>query len=232
MFIVLFLFGISSTLLAYILSLLSRSALAAWAFSSAVQAVFCLAYFGAYLGIQSNVATGELSNTLDKVQYTIGLISPVVNLLRACFVTLNQFALLCGDRSNPGSMELFGGPILYLVLQILGFFGILIWCESGFSIFGLFRGKKRNASAGKGDYIPLPDDVLNEVTRVKQSQSSGLRVSHLSRTFKKNKAVNDITFGVEQGEVFALLGPNGAGKSESLPFHSLTLKSPIGRKSY
>ena len=30
---------------------------------------------------------------------------------------------------------------------------------------------------------------------------------------KQNKALNDITFSVKQGEVFGLLGPNGAGKT-------------------
>ena len=29
---------------------------------------------------------------------------------------------------------------------------------------------------------------------------------------KQNKALNDITFSVKQGEVFGLLGPNGAEK--------------------
>jgi ABC-2 type transport system ATP-binding protein len=38
-------------------------------------------------------------------------------------------------------------------------------------------------------------------------------VQHIVKTFGTFTAVNDITFAVEDGEIFGLLGPNGAGKS-------------------
>jgi ABC-type multidrug transport system ATPase subunit len=44
----------------------------------------------------------------------------------------------------------------------------------------------------------------------------GLRVMHLTKSFKKNTAVDNVTFGIKRGEVFALLGPNGAGKSTTI----------------
>jgi len=200
--------------MSYVLSLISRSGLAAWAFSSSVQVAFCLGYIFAYLGVQSNVGITELPRTLNKIHFTMGIISPVANLLRACFVALNQFALLCGNTSNPGAIELYGGPILLLVIQIFGFLGILLWGESQFSLFSILRGRQERTYAAKGENTALPEDVLEEVARVKQSQGPGLRVSHLSKNFRKTKAVDDVTFGVEPGEVFALLGPNGAGKSE------------------
>lgn len=40
-----------------------------------------------------------------------------------------------------------------------------------------------------------------------------IEVINLERTFGSNRAVDGITFRVEQGEVFGLLGPNGAGKT-------------------
>lgn len=40
-----------------------------------------------------------------------------------------------------------------------------------------------------------------------------IEVTNLERTFGSNRAVDGITFRVEQGEVFGLLGPNGAGKT-------------------
>ncbi|PKN90625.1 MAG: ABC transporter ATP-binding protein [Chloroflexi bacterium HGW-Chloroflexi-6] len=43
-----------------------------------------------------------------------------------------------------------------------------------------------------------------------------IEVSNLERTFGVNRAVDGITFRVEQGEVFGLLGPNGAGKTTSV----------------
>ena len=43
-----------------------------------------------------------------------------------------------------------------------------------------------------------------------------IEVDHLVKRFGEHYAVNDISFGVEQGEVFGLLGPNGAGKSTTI----------------
>ena len=43
-----------------------------------------------------------------------------------------------------------------------------------------------------------------------------LTASHLSRRFGERLAVNDVSFALEPGEVFALLGPNGAGKTTTL----------------
>ena len=43
-----------------------------------------------------------------------------------------------------------------------------------------------------------------------------LAASHLSRRFDVRVAVEDVSFEVEPGEIFALLGPNGAGKTTTL----------------
>lgn len=40
-----------------------------------------------------------------------------------------------------------------------------------------------------------------------------IEVSNLKKYFKDVKAVDDISFSVEQGELFGFLGVNGAGKS-------------------
>jgi ABC-2 type transport system ATP-binding protein len=43
-----------------------------------------------------------------------------------------------------------------------------------------------------------------------------LEVSHLRKTFGNNIAIGDLSFRVEEGEVFGLVGPNGAGKSTTM----------------
>ena len=46
--------------------------------------------------------------------------------------------------------------------------------------------------------------------------SAALIASHLSRRFGDRLAVEDVSFTLEPGEIFALLGPNGAGKTTTL----------------
>ena len=40
-----------------------------------------------------------------------------------------------------------------------------------------------------------------------------LEAEHLCKTFNGKAVLNEISFQVEEGEVFGLLGPNGAGKT-------------------
>lgn len=43
-----------------------------------------------------------------------------------------------------------------------------------------------------------------------------IEVNHLVKQFGEYRAVNDVSFTVERGEIFGLLGPNGAGKSTTI----------------
>src|SRR5262245_44905910 len=48
------------------------------------------------------------------------------------------------------------------------------------------------------------------------SHSVAIATEHISKKFGNFKAVDDLTFEVYGGEIFALLGPNGAGKSTTI----------------
>jgi len=42
---------------------------------------------------------------------------------------------------------------------------------------------------------------------------SGITASHIAKSYRKLKALDDVSFEVEQGEIFGLIGPDGAGKT-------------------
>jgi ABC-2 type transport system ATP-binding protein len=46
--------------------------------------------------------------------------------------------------------------------------------------------------------------------------TDAVRVEHLKKSYGSVKAVEDISFNVQKGEIFALLGPNGAGKTTTI----------------
>ena len=54
-----------------------------------------------------------------------------------------------------------------------------------------------------------------EITRLESRQNDDpIKILHLSKVYPNGlKAVKDLSFGVQKGEIFGLLGPNGAGKS-------------------
>jgi ABC-type uncharacterized transport system ATPase subunit len=43
-----------------------------------------------------------------------------------------------------------------------------------------------------------------------------VELTHVSKSFGTFKAVDDVSFYIEKGELFGLLGPNGAGKTTCL----------------
>ncbi len=57
-----------------------------------------------------------------------------------------------------------------------------------------------------------------------------IRVDHLVKRYKQGvtPAVDDISFDVERGELFAFLGPNGAGKTTTISILTTTLSKTAG----
>ena len=45
---------------------------------------------------------------------------------------------------------------------------------------------------------------------------SVIEVSHLTKRYHRHVAVADVSFSVEEGEIFGILGPNGAGKTTTV----------------
>lgn len=58
-----------------------------------------------------------------------------------------------------------------------------------------------------------------------------VQVENLTKNFKDFAAVNDISFTVKRGEIFAFLGPNGAGKSTTIKMLTTLLLPSSGKLS-
>jgi ABC-2 type transport system ATP-binding protein len=56
-----------------------------------------------------------------------------------------------------------------------------------------------------------------------------IKIKNLTKKFKNFLAVDDISFNVKQGEIFAFLGPNGAGKTTTIKMLT-TLTEPTSGK--
>lgn len=169
------------------------------------------------LTLLSSAPVNKVDAYINVTHFTIGLITPSGNLIRAMFIALNVFSIDCKDRSiasYPGDITLYGGPILYCIMQSVLLFAILLWNDSGSMWGNIWRKQYKSQDVEESDVAD--SEISSEIKRVNASSDDGLRVLHQTKAFGRNVAVENITFGVQRGEVFALLGPNGAGKSTTI----------------
>ncbi|KAH9860369.1 hypothetical protein J1614_011700 [Plenodomus biglobosus] len=217
LFVIFSLYGLCAILFSYLISIIVTSQLAAFAFAAGGMVSLYLIYFIGYMSILTYAPAYAIDNYIEIFHWTVSLISPSASLLRTQLLSLNSFSVLCDGTqipSYPGTMGAYGGPILYLIVQAILLFVALVWWDSGYRPPFLNREKSRQKHSE--DIVDtIPPAVAAEIARAEQSKDS-LRALHLQKTFGSNHAVNDITFGIPQGQVFALLGPNGAGKSSTI----------------
>ena len=46
--------------------------------------------------------------------------------------------------------------------------------------------------------------------------SLSIQTNQLTKSYGRSRGIIDVTFGVQEGEVFGFLGPNGAGKTTTM----------------
>lgn len=157
--------------------------------------------------------TNTEQSAADGVTFGLGLIFPIENLMRAVSVSLNQWIVRCRGTeaiSYPGSIYAYGGPILFLLIQMAGLFLLLLWLD-GTAM--RFRKPKMLQQDEEKDSMSGRPDVDAETARVGEMRDDFLQLDHVSKTFASATAVDKVTLGLQKGEILALLGPNGAGKS-------------------
>ncbi|KAL5604351.1 hypothetical protein BROUX41_002323 [Berkeleyomyces rouxiae] len=217
-FLVLVLYGLASTLLGYIVSLWAKTQLGTYAYAAGFQFLVFAAYFIAYMSTMVFAAVTKVDDQLLVVHYIVSAFAPIGSALRALFVALNIFSTTCDGQelaSNPVGIEYYGGPILYLIVQITVYTIILLSLDGGATASWfrkiLGRGKKPEATVNTEEGPYHENRSMTDKTG-----TAGLQVQNLTKTFGKNTAVDNLSFNIYQGEVYALLGPNGAGKSTTI----------------
>ncbi len=65
--------------------------------------------------------------------------------------------------------------------------------------------------------------------RVRARPAPAIRVRHLWHRFGNLDVLRDVTFDVEQGEIFGFIGPNGAGKTTTIRVMATLLEPMAGR---
>lgn len=234
---VFFLYGLTSILLCYVVSLFTKSQLACFAVAAGGQAVFFLLYFIMYLSILTYSPAYRVNADLTTAHFAYSIITPAGSMIRSLLLTLNEFSLLCRNTSiapYPGALTVYGGPILYLMVQALLLLMVLVWFDSGYKppvLTALSRRLRHDKSSAKdsdaeqeaassASSVVTDTAVSAETKRIEVQtppNTDSLRVLHLNKFFgRANHAVQDMTFGIPRGQVFALLGPNGAGKSTTI----------------
>ncbi|KAK3711837.1 hypothetical protein LTR37_009355 [Vermiconidia calcicola] len=230
----------AATAYSYVISLFVRSQLAAVAATALVQVLIVALFFVGCMLTNLNAPATQLYAWLNYLYYTMALIAPIVSLFRALMMSVNLYSLVCRGATRadyPGQISIYGGPILYLTLQIVVLVAFLMFWESGRSleVFGIrskARRSRTEAELEKGDAAARYNNAQLEAAeddRHLAASNDGLRVSNISKSFGQNKAVDEMNFGILPSEKFALLGPNGAGKSTLISLIRGDLKPDHGQ---
>jgi branched-chain amino acid transport system permease protein len=127
------------------------------------------------------------------------------------------------DRFLSGYLQQFFGESFNVSAIFFGVVMLILLQTARGGLWPFIAGFLRTAPR---DYAPLaPQDR----PAAPPAGTALLQVAHAVKKFQGLVAVNDLSFGVQGGEILALIGPNGAGKSTIFNLITGLLKTTSGR---
>lgn len=72
---------------------------------------------------------------------------------------------------------------------------------------------ERRRPAPRGPAVEVPEDAWKELVKPSLDGESAVALTGVTKDFAGLRAINDVTVGIEKGQVHGLIGPNGSGKS-------------------
>jgi len=191
--------------LAYLISFIVSSSLAAFSMVAGYNLIIFVLYLASYLIVLTYAPVSKAVHEQNIIHYTMSLLFPIASVLRAGMVSINLFSLLCSGEefapvSSYGDFARFGKPITYLI----------VWCLILFYV--LVRGSTIRTLRWRTKCTVTPTSSASGTDKAVVTSSNTLPVLNVLKSFRANKAVDNVSFGVEKDNIFALLGPNGAGK--------------------
>lgn len=170
-----------------------------------------------------NPTTVKVANILRWFFYPIPVYSLTFGYMSIAQRTI--IALASGDTETPDplSYAVAGLGLIFLIASIPVYWILITLFELKLVDFLLCKkGSKEDKSAPSRQSIMNAhmsqvhdEDIAEEVKRIKARDSDSMlvKVEDVTKKYGGVRAVNNISFGLDNGECFALLGVSGAGKT-------------------
>ncbi|KAF1792417.1 P-loop containing nucleoside triphosphate hydrolase [Phytophthora cactorum] len=168
----------------------------------------------------------ESTGSADKALQFIWRLSPLFCLGRGLLnLTIIEITHTGGAEADnelskdPFALENTGYAIIYLLFDAVLYYAIAVGIDYAMTF------PKIKSALSKDPDIPVEsretdDDVRDEVDRVLMggADNDTIKLQNLRKVYRKGEkvAVQDLSFGLKQGECFGFLGINGAGKTTTM----------------
>ena len=230
-------FGSAMIGFCYVISFAFRSPATSQNIALLFNAVLYFVIYVASGALDSLVSTLEMNRSLKYLWY---ITIPMYNLYDGMIRLLNyhdggySYPIIEWDdydkkyevsQSKPEILQsafdskLLGEKILIFSIQAIGFLVLAILMDTyGEKILHYLKGTK--VPSESCDKNIVDEDVSEEKTRVATTPYTEdlIRIEGLKKVYQNGAkpAVNDLSFGLQQGSCFGFLGVNGAGKTSTL----------------